>query len=551
MLLSLSVENFILIQHLELELTGGFTCITGETGAGKSILVGALGLILGQRADSQVLMDKNRKCIVEGTFSLEGYGLNKLFEESDLDFDQISIFRREINPQGKSRAFINDTPVNLSVMKEIGEKLLDIHSQNQTLELNGAAFQLAMIDSYAGSADILDAYAASFMKYQAIKRELNELTEKEKKSLADKEYIEFQLEELSKAELTAGEVEDLEDELKVLNHSEEIKTKIFAALSLLDESEPSILNNLSEARLAIDLAARHSQKLEAVRERLNSSFIDLKELVHELRGLAEHIQYDPERIALVTERLDLIYGLMQKHKLNKAEELIELRNSYLEMLNDIESVGDRIEGLKAARAEKESELQSLADNLHEKRKLVIPAIEEEMERLLRELGMPAARFQVKIIPLEHFNQSGKDKVTFLFAANKGNEPREVQKVASGGELSRLMLAIKSMVVQRSLLPTILFDEIDTGVSGEIAGKIGNIMRKMSGNMQVVAITHLPQIAGKAHHHLLAFKEHGEVNTISNLRKLSDDERLSEIARMLSDETITDSARAAAKELMVN
>lgn len=551
MLLNLTVENFILIQHLELELTGGFTCITGETGAGKSILVGALGLILGQRADSQVLMDKNKKCIVEGTFALDGYGLNHLFEENDLDFDKISIFRREINPQGKSRAFINDTPVNLSVMKEIGEKLLDIHSQNQTLELNGAAFQLAMIDSYAGSAVLIDEYSYGFKLFQQWNKELIELEAKEKKALTDKEYFEFQLEELKNAALTIGEVEELEEELTVLNHSEEIKTKIYTALSLLDDSEPSILANLAEAHTAIDIASRHSLKLESMQERIGSALIDLKDIVYEIRALAEHIHHDPERIATVSERLDLIYSLLQKHKLSKAEELIELRDSYVAMLNDIESVGDRVEALKAAITEKSLELKSVADKLHEKRVQVIPGIEEEMERLLHDLGMPAARFMISISQLDYFSPSGTDKVTFLFAANKGTEPREVQKVASGGELSRLMLAIKSLVVQRSMLPTILFDEIDTGVSGEIAGKIGNIMRKMSVNMQVVAITHLPQIAGKAQHHLLAYKEHGEINTISNLRKLSDEERLSEIARMLSDETITDSARAAAKELMVN
>ncbi|MBK7171852.1 MAG: DNA repair protein RecN [Bacteroidales bacterium] len=551
MLLNLTVENFILIQNLELELSGGFTCISGETGAGKSILVGALGLILGLRADSQVLMDKSKKCIVEGTFTLDGYGLEDTFEASDLDYESVSIFRREINPLGKSRAFINDTPVNLTVMKEIGEKLLDIHSQNQTLDLNGAAFQLAMIDSYAGISSELKRYEILYKQYLVVQKQLAAYIEQEKKSNADREYFEFQLEELTKAELIPGEAEEFETELELLNHSEEIKVRLFSSLNLLDNEDNSILSRLSEARQTIEQASRYTGKLESINERISGCLIELKELTSELRNLSEHIQHDPDRIMFITQRLDLIYNLMQKHKVKEIEELIKLREQYASGISEIESIGDRIEKLTAELKSLEKDLAEVSQVLHEKRLKVFPGIVTEMEVLLNELGMPAAKFHIDNKVIDHYTATGKDKVSFMFAANKGSELKEVQKVASGGELSRLMLAIKSLVVKRSLLPTILFDEIDSGVSGEIAGKIGNIMRKMSANMQVVAITHLPQIAGKAHHHLLAYKEHGEVNTISNLRKLSDEERVNEIARMLSDETITDTARAAAKELMIN
>ncbi len=551
MLLNLTVENFILIQNLELELSGGFTCISGETGAGKSILVGALGLILGLRADSQVLMDKSKKCIVEGTFTLDGYGLEDTFEASDLDYESVSIFRREINPLGKSRAFINDTPVNLTVMKEIGEKLLDIHSQNQTLDLNGAAFQLAMIDSYAGISSELKRYEILYKQYLVVQKQLAAYIEQEKKSNADREYFEFQLEELTKAELIPGEAEEFETELELLNHSEEIKVRLFSSLNLLDDEDNSILSRLSEARQTIEQASRYTGKLESINERISGCLIELKELTSELRNLSEHIQHDPDRIMFITQRLDLIYNLMQKHKVKEIEELIKLREQYASGISEIESIGDRIEKLTLELKSLEKDLAEVSQVLHEKRLKVFPGIVTEMEMLLNELGMPAAKFHIDNKVIDHYTATGKDKVSFMFAANKGSELKEVQKVASGGELSRLMLAIKSLVVKRSLLPTILFDEIDSGVSGEIAGKIGNIMRKMSANMQVVAITHLPQIAGKAHHHLLAYKEHGEVNTISNLRKLSDEERVNEIARMLSDEKITDTARAAAKELMIN
>ncbi|NVO18299.1 MAG: DNA repair protein RecN [Bacteroidetes bacterium] len=551
MLLNLSIRNFILIQNLDLGFHSGFTCITGETGAGKSILVGALGLILGQRADSQVLMDKSKKCIVEGSFQLEGYGLEAFFTQNDLDFEKISTFRREINPQGKSRAFINDTPVNLNVLKEVGDRLVDIHSQNQTLELNDAGFQLAMIDSYAGNARELIEYAGFFNEYKSVKAELAIAIEKEKKANADKEYYEFQLNELLSANLVENELEEFESELELLTHAEEIKSKLFVALQLLADSDQNILSGLTETRQAIIQASRYSSQLESVSSRIEGTYIELKEISAEFRQLIDHVHHDPERVQFLTQRLDLIYHLQQKHKLGTVLELIQLREELAGKIYDINSLTDKIEHLNQQLELLDNKLLSSSSVLSKKRKQVSPGIEKEMEALLADLGMPSAKFIIKTDSTITFSVSGTDKVSFLFSANKGGELREIQKVASGGELSRLMLGIKSLVVSRSLLPTILFDEIDSGVSGEIAGKIGNIMRKMSATMQVIAITHLPQIAGKSHEHVLAFKEDGEINTTSTLRVLNEDERINEIARMLSDETITDSARAAAKELMVS
>lgn len=551
MLLHLSVENFILIQDLELDFHAGFTSITGETGAGKSILVGALGFILGQRADTQVLMDKTRKCIVEGSFSLEGYGLESLFEDSDLDYENFTSLRREITPQGKSRAFINDTPVNLSVLKELGDRLVDIHSQNQTLELNESAFQMAMLDSYSGNGTEFVSYTNDFHLFRSLRKELSDAAELEAKAMLDREYYEFQLEEFKKTGLSENEQEELEQELEMLNHAEEIKTKVMTALNLLEGSDQNILTGLIESRQAVGQASRYSNQLESVAQRLDSSYIELKELAHELRSLSEHIQYDPERIQILSQRLDHIYHLQQKHKLSSIRDLLKYRDEIQSKLESLDSLADRISHLNKELADVENRLAEWCVLLTEKRRAAIPGIEKEMEAVLADLGMASARFRINLELLELFTKDGKDKVAFLFMANRGGELREIQKVASGGELSRLMLALKSLVVKRSMLPTILFDEIDSGVSGEIAGKIGTILRAMSQRMQVIAITHLPQIAGKADQHLLAFKQEHDQSTYSNLRELNPEERINEIARMLSDDKITDSAKAAAKELIIS
>lgn len=549
MLLHLSVENFILIPQLEISVHKGFTCITGETGAGKSILVGALSLILGQRADSSVLRDKTRKCIVEGSFSIESYNLNSLFEANDLDYEPTSVFRREINPQGKSRAFINDTPVNLNILKEIGDRLVDIHSQHQTLELNDAAFQLGMIDSYAGHPQTLAAYRNLLKEYNLLKAELDDCIKKEQQSVNEKEFLNFQFEELEAAHLSLNEQLEAEEELEILTHAEEIKSRTFSAIGILSDNDQNVSDNLSEIRQLLEQASRFSHHLIPQAERIGASLIEIKDIATELRTFSEQVHFDAERIEKLGLRLDLIYHLEQKHRVKSVAELIEIMNELSEKLYAIGSLETRIIELQQAVSIHEIELLGVSAVLSEQRKSVIPTIEAEMHKVLESLGMPSAKFKIKQEKLAYFAASGTDKITFFFSANKGGEIREIQKVASGGELSRLMLALKSLVLNRSLLPTILFDEIDSGVSGEIAGKVGNIMRNMSAHMQVIAITHLPQIAGKADSHLLAYKEDGDTSTVSSLRILSSEDRVNEIARMLSDETITESAKVTARELL--
>ena len=549
MLLHLSVENFILIPQLEISVHKGFTCITGETGAGKSILVGALSLILGQRADTSVLRDKNQKCIVEGSFLIEGYNLNSIFEANDLDYESTSVFRREINPQGKSRAFINDTPVNLNILKEIGERLVDIHSQHQTLDLNDAAFQLGMIDSYAGQPKTLISYRKLFTEYNSLKTELEECISKEQQSVNEKEFLNFQFEELEKAGLAINEQQEAEEELEILTHAEEIKTRTFSALGILSDNELNVSDKLSETKQLIDQASRFSHHLLPLAERINGTLIEIKDIANELRSFSDQVHFDAERIEKLGLRLDMIYHLEQKHRVQSVGELISIMNEISDKLFAIGSLETRIDELKDALSKKESELLEVSTVLSKQRLAVIPTIETEMRKVLENLGMPSAILKIKQEALASYSASGTDKITFLFSANKGSEIREIQKVASGGELSRLMLALKSLVLNRSLLPTVLFDEIDSGVSGDIAGKVGSIMRSMSKHMQVIAITHLPQIAGKADSHLLAYKQDGDTSTVSSLKVLSAEDRVNEIARMLSDETITESAKVTARELL--
>lgn len=549
MLLHLSVENFILIPKLEISVHKGFTCITGETGAGKSILVGALSLILGQRADTAVLRDKTQKCIVEGSFLLEGYNLNSIFESNDLDYEPTSVFRREINVQGKSRAFINDTPVNLNVLKEIGERLVDIHSQHQTLELNDAAFQLGMVDSYARHPETLVLYRKLFAEYNTLKTELDECVRKEQQSVNEKEFLNFQFDELEQAQLSVNEQLEAEEELEVLTHAEEIKTRTFSAIGLIAENEINVTDNLSEIKQLLDQASRFSHHLKPLAERIDGSLIEIKDIANELRIFSDQVHFDASRIEKLGTRLDFLYHLEQKHRVQSVAELIDVMNALSDKLYTIGSLETRIIELKEALTKKETELLDVSAVLSTQRHEVVSSIETEMHKVLESLGMPSAKFKIKQDPLAYFTATGTDKITFLFSANKGGEIREIQKVASGGELSRLMLALKSLVLNRSLLPTILFDEIDTGVSGEIAGKVGAIMRKMSAHMQVIAITHLPQIAGKADSHLLAFKQDGDTSTVSSLKVLSSEDRVNEIARMLSDETITESAKITARELL--
>ena len=549
MLQQLSVDNYILIPHLELDFNKGFTCITGETGAGKSILVGALSLLMGQRADTSVLREQTKKCIIEATFEISSYKLESLFEKNELDYEHNCVFRREINQQGKSRAFINDTPVNLAVMKEIGARLLDIHSQHQTLELNNSSFQTAIIDAYAQNNDLLSSYSLIYKNVNHLKQELVEKTSIEKQSAAEREYLQFQFDELYNAKLIDNEQQEAEAELNTLTHAEEIKGKTFAALQLLLDDDSNVIALLHEIQQLLEQASRYNSSLGELKTRIQESNIELKDIAAELQSQNNRIVYDKARIEVLNQRLDIIYKLEQKHRVSSVTELLSLLESINERLSLINSLEDDITKLKIKIAEQENELLQISTVLSKKRFNVVTNIEDQMQKLLSSLGMPSARFEIKIEQSNHFTPIGTDKIIFMFSANKGLETKEIQDIASGGELSRLMLSVKSLVLNQSMLPTILFDEIDAGVSGDIAGKVGSILRSMSQRMQVIAITHLPQIAGKANAHYMAYKTDNQDTTISSMKLLSDDDRILEIARMLSDEHVTESAKNTAKELL--
>lgn len=549
MLLHLSIENYALIRELDIDLSRGFTAITGETGAGKSILLGALSLILGNRAETNVLNDPSHKCIVEGHFDISSYQLKRFFEENDLDYEDTLILRREISRQGKSRAFINDTPVKLPLMKEIGESLVDIHSQNRTLTLNKSDVQMAVVDNFAGHQKVLNDFRSAYRRYQQKQNELKNLQEQENKAKTDQDYYQFLYDELEKAKLKEGEQQEIENELDIQNHAETIKSGLLEGYEIISSSDTNIAEQLRSVYNKLKDSASHHQSLNAISERLNSALIELEDLSAEMSNLAEDITYDPSRAEELNERLNLIYELEHKHRVNSVEELIDKKNELQDNLGNISSLDQQIEQVKEEIQEVENKLYDMAERLSEQRKASIPEIEKEIKSTLTKLGMPDADFKISHQKLDRFNSEGFDHITFLFTANKGVPEQEISKIASGGELSRLMLAVKSLIAKRTLLPTIIFDEIDSGVSGDIAGKVGDILKKMAKEMQVVAITHLPQIASKSNDHLFVYKDVGEEKTFSHIRRLSGNEQINELAKMLSDEKVTNAAIQTAKEML--
>ncbi len=551
MLQHLSIRNYALIDKLEVDFSKGLTIITGETGAGKSILLGALGLVAGSRADTQALLDKNSKCIVEASFILKEYSLKDFFSANELDYEVITTIRREINPEGKSRAFINDTPVTLGLLKSLAERLIDIHSQHETLTLNGSQFQLSVVDAYADHAVALNEYAGSFKQFKGLEKTLNELLLKESQAKKELDYFQFQFNELEDADLKSGEQAGIEQELETLNNAEEIKLNLSKASSGLNGGEQNLLSSLSEIKILIASFAKYKPEINELSIRLNSSFIELKDISNELESLEQDIVYDPKRIEELTIRLDTIYRLQQKHQVKEIDELIVLKNELSNKLLDFSSLETEIEKTKNELSSVQKSLITLAKKITADRKRVIPKIEKEIAALLSSLSMPHAQLKVEHIETVVLNADGADKINFLFSANKGSDFKDLNKAASGGELSRLMLSIKSLIAQLSALPTIIFDEIDTGVSGEIADKVGNIMNLMSNSMQVIAITHLPQIAVKGQSHLFVFKEEKNKKTYSAVKKLTEEERVQEIAKMLSSGTPTAAAISNAKELLKN
>lgn len=549
MLKHLSVQNYALIDKLEVEFTDGLTIITGETGAGKSILLGALGLIAGSRADTQALQDKTKKCVVEASFNIKDYYLKEFFASNELDYETTTSIRREINPEGKSRAFINDTPVTLNQLKELAEYLIDIHSQHQTLTLNGSAFQLSVVDAFADHSDVLEEYATEFKKYKALEKRLNELTEKESQAKKDLDYFQFQFNELEDANLVPDQQSAMEQELETLNNAEVIKMNLSKASFGLTGGEQNLILSLNEIKALLLSVAKFKPEINELSMRLSSSYIELKDIANELDALEQDIIHDANRIEILTQKLDAVYRLQQKHQVKTIEELIALKNELSDKLLDFSSLESEIERVNKELSALHKLLLAAAKKMNVNRKKAIPKIEKEIASLLSALSMPNAQLKVEHTELETIGVNGLDKVNFVFSANKGSDFKELSKVASGGELSRLMLSIKSLIAALTALPTIIFDEIDTGVSGDVADKVGSIMDKMAKKMQVITITHLPQIASKGGSHLFVYKEDKNNKTYSNIKRLSPEERIQEVAKMLSTGTPTAAAINNAKELL--
>lgn len=549
MLSHLYIENYALIEKLDIHLSKGFSAITGETGAGKSIIIGAISLILGHRADINVLFDKNYKCVIEGSFDISLLDLKQFFVENELDEDNPCILRREISPNGKSRAFINDTPVNLSQLKELGEKLVDIHSQHNTLTLNNSDFQMSVIDIIAGNHDLLKQFRLEFASYQKVKHELAALKIKQSEANTQKDYLQFLFDELDKANLQDDEQDVLTKELEIQINAEEIKSALFKSVSILTQSDLNILSLLNEVNSQfIKLKNVHTQIFE-ITARVQSAIIEIKDIASEIEILEENIHFDSEKIDKISERLDLIYRLEKKHNVLSVNELNLIKNKVSDELLLISDYEVKIEELEVVVKQQFEKVSLMALNLSNQRVKVIPQIENKVKEILSELGMSTSQLKIDLKISQQFNANGSNTVDFMFNANRGGELRELSKVISGGELSRLMLAIKSIISKQNILPTVIFDEIDNGVSGDIAAKVGNIMRKMSEERQLLAITHLPQIAAKAEQHFFVSKISDSKQTRSLIKQLNKEERIEEIAKMLSNEKISASALETAKELM--
>jgi DNA repair protein RecN (Recombination protein N) len=550
MLSSLYIKNYALINEVEIGFQSGFSVITGETGAGKSILLGALGLVIGNRADHQVLQDKNKKCIVEAIFSIGKLGLQPFFEKNELDFEPHTTIRREITPSAKSRAFINDTPVKLHQLKELGEQLIDIHSQHQTLSLNNADFQLKVVDAFAQHSDLLDAYKSAYSQYKTTAKQLAALQNQEHQLKKDVDYIQFQFTELEEANLQdENEQIELELEYNKTSNAEEIKTNLAQANGLLQESENSVLPNLSAVLTALRNIENVDAGLKELVDRVNSSYLELKDVGFEIERFAEGVEYNPVRIEEINDRLNLIYDLQKKHQVTTIGELVAIKNELDEKLNSVSFMDEQLEKLTHLKTEQHKIAAQLAQNLSENRKAILAKIETQIATTLSNLAMPNAQLKIEMNQNTELSEQGLDAIQFLFAANKGGSFQPLNKVASGGELSRLMLAIKAAVAKLINLPTIIFDEIDTGVSGEVANKLANIMQKTAEYIQILSITHLPQVASKGNAHFMVYKDDSADQTISKIKVLSDTERVDEIAKMLSGEKLTDSAVSNARELL--
>ncbi len=549
MLRRLTVENFVLIDRLDLELAPGLNIVTGETGAGKSILLGALGLLLGARAEGGALKDESRNCVVEGVFEIDGYGLEPFFEENDLEYDLHLVVRRVLSAGGKSRAYINDLPAQLTVFKELGARLIDIHSQHQSLMLGSDAFRCGILDSVAGNGALLARYGAAYATMREAQRRVEELRTQAEQASREEDYLRFQYEQLREAKLAEGEQAELEQQHGELSHAEQIQEGLAEASRLLDEEGAGVLPRLKSAAQAVNRTGGYYPRAGELHERLNSALLELRDVQRELSDEAQRIDADPARLQRIGERLDLIYILEKKHGAQSVEELVALREEYGRRLEGITSSAERIEEMERQTEALRAQAAQLAGELHTRRVGAAGEVKRHVEALLGQLGMPGAVLTVEVAAGDELRPSGGDTTRFLFSANRNAAPQPVEKVASGGEISRLMLALKSLVAERSMLPTIIFDEIDTGVSGRIADAMGEIICTTAAHMQVVNITHLPQVASKGQTHFVVYKEETPAGVVSRIRRLAADERVEEIAKMLSGSKITEAALAQARLLL--
>jgi DNA repair protein RecN (Recombination protein N) len=549
MITSLSIKNYALIEKLSIDFSKGFSIITGETGAGKSIILGALGLVLGKRADLTSLKNKEEKCVIEAHFEISKYNLLPFFEANDLDYEDETIIRREILPSGKSRAFINDSPVNLQELQELSLFLIDIHSQHQTQELSEEKVQFEIIDAIAANQESILEYQSLLKSYKSDKSKLNSLLKKQAESYKEQEYNTFLLNELVEANLKSGEQETLEADFEKLNNVEIIKESIDKSLAIANEEQIGVLHNLKEIKVSLQKIASFSPEYFSIVERITSLAIEFDDISDELNRCSEKLINDPEQLELISQKLQLIYNLQKKHQVSTVDELLEIQTKLENSVFELGNLEHEIATLNDAIQQKTASLDTLSKAIHDKRAAAVPVLSQKLTSILETLGMPNVRFKMDLNLSSTYFENGKDELQFLFSANKGTDFGLLKKVASGGEMSRIMLAVKAILAQYSKLPTLIFDEIDTGVSGEIANRMGEIMKEMSQTMQIFAITHLPQIAAKGTAHFKVSKATVGEDTQSELRLLSSEERIVEIAQMLSGTVVSDSALNHAKALL--
>ncbi|RIV42027.1 DNA repair protein RecN [Flagellimonas pelagia] len=549
MLANLSIQNYALIDDVSVAFTNGFTTITGETGAGKSILLGGLSLVLGKRADLSSLKNEEQKCVIEAEFDISKYQLQQFFIDNDLDYEDRTILRREILPSGKSRAFVNDSPVTLDVLKELGEQLVDVHSQHQTLRLTENDFQMKVVDALANNAENLEAYQQQLSQLRKASKELQELETFQSNADKEHDYNSFLLEELEAAKLKEGMQEALEAEYEQLSNVEQIMEQLSAGYQLMNDEQLGLLGRLGDLKRAFQSLSEYGPAYKALSDRIQSVLIEMDDVASEIEQMKDSVEANPERLEVVNGQLQQLYDLQKKHHTDSVADLIAIREELAVKVEAVANIESKIQQKKKEVAQMTTKVDACANTIHKARKAVIPKLKGMLEENLAILGMPSASFKIEVNPSNSFKINGKDDLLFLFAANKGSSYGELKKVASGGELSRIMLIIKSILAQYENLPTMMFDEIDTGVSGEISNRMGEIMQQMSSTMQVFSITHLPQVASKGQYQYKVYKEESASGTSTHIKQLSSEERIRELAEMLGGKSLSESALAHARELL--